>query len=98
MVAKRAGAPAGTTVVLRVAGSTPPSLPWSATTAAARLLPERPGAPTVRISTDRETFIVLAGGRRRTRRRRAVAIEGDAELGRRILDGHGDHPVTHLAA
>ena len=48
-------------------------------------LTEPPADPTVTLQTDRESFIVLAGGRR-TPEPGAVSVTGDAELGQRILD------------
>jgi uncharacterized protein (TIGR03083 family) len=83
VVAKRAGAPAGTTVELLVSGSRP-VVAVVGDDGRGRLLPEGAESPTVRISTDRETYIVLAGGRRPPAPS-AVALEGDAELGSRIL-------------
>jgi uncharacterized protein (TIGR03083 family) len=84
VVARRAGAPAGTTVVLRVAGGAPVAT-LVGDDGRGTIIAEPPESPTVRISTDRATFIVLAGGRRRPDPR-AVAIEGDQGLARRILD------------
>lgn len=84
VVARRAGAPAGTTVVLRVAGSRPVAVAVG-DDGRGRLLAEAPETPTVRLSTDRETFLLLAGGRRAPEPG-AVAIEGDPELAGRLLD------------
>lgn len=84
VVAKRVGAPEGTSVVLRVNGSKPLSVRVNAEGRGVRV-PEIPSDPTVRINTDRETFICLAGGRRAPGPG-AVGLDGDQELGRRILD------------
>lgn len=84
VVAKRVAAPEGTTVVLRMPGSRPFSVRVNAEGRGVRL-PDLPADPTVRISTDRETFVCLAGGRR-TPAPGAVGIDGDQELGRRILE------------
>lgn len=84
VVAKRVGAPEGTTVVLRINGSKPLSVRVNAEGRGVRV-PEIPATPTVRINTDRETFICLAGGRR-SPAPGAVGLDGDQDLGRRILD------------
>jgi len=83
VVAKRAAAPEGTTVVIRLNGSRPLAVRVNAEGRGVRL-PEIPTDPTVRINTDRETFICLAGGRRDPEPG-AVGLDGDQELGRRIL-------------
>jgi uncharacterized protein (TIGR03083 family) len=90
VVGKKAGAPPNTTVVFEVHGSpkivatisVPPE-------GRAVLLDAAPDDPTVRIVTDRRTFARLAGGRwsgDHARRMGALSVEGDAELGRRIVD------------
>ncbi|MFN8192944.1 MAG: maleylpyruvate isomerase family mycothiol-dependent enzyme [Nocardioidaceae bacterium] len=84
VVAKRVGAPAGTTVVLRMPGSRPLSVRVNTEGRGVRV-PEVPADPTVRISTDRETFVCLAGGRRAPAPGE-VGLDGDQELGHRILD------------
>lgn len=83
VLAKRVSAPEGTTVVLEVEGSDP----FAATVDGdGRGRPvDPPTEPTVRIRTDRESFILLAGGRRAPASD-AVALEGEEELGRRVLD------------
>ncbi|WP_426245616.1 maleylpyruvate isomerase family mycothiol-dependent enzyme [Nocardioides sp. LHG3406-4] len=84
VVAKRVGAAPGTTVVLEVAGQ-----PTTAVTVNAKgrgeLLTEVPTSPDVTISTDRESFILLAGGRRTPAPGR-VTLSGDTGLGQRVLD------------
>jgi hypothetical protein len=47
-------------------------------------LPEPPADPTVTLRMDRESFIRLAGGRCEPEPG-AVAVEGDRELGDRVL-------------
>lgn len=84
VVAKRVGAPEGTTVVLRIPGSRPLSVRVNPEGRGVRI-PEIPTTPTVRINMDRETFICLAGGRRPAGPG-DVGLDGDQELGRRILD------------
>lgn len=84
IVAKRAEAPPGTTVVLEVAGQPPTSVVVDETGRGQALAAE-PADPTVRIATDRESFTLLAGGRRAPEAGR-VRVTGDVELGRRVLD------------
>ncbi|MCW4384865.1 maleylpyruvate isomerase family mycothiol-dependent enzyme [Salinibacterium sp. SYSU T00001] len=83
VIAKRAGAAPGATVVFELAG-----LPVVAfgvgDDGRGRPLAEIPEQPTVRIRTDLESYIALAGGRRAPLEG-AVAIEGDEELAERIL-------------
>jgi uncharacterized protein (TIGR03083 family) len=90
VVGKKAGAPAGSTVVFVVQGSpeivaaisVPPE-------GRAVLLDDAPADPTVRITTDRRTFARLAGGRwdgAHARTTGVVRVDGDAGLGDRIVD------------
>ncbi|MFN7151146.1 MAG: hypothetical protein ACK4V6_16925, partial [Microthrixaceae bacterium] len=83
VVAKRVGAPTGTSVVLAVQGSTPVAVLVDDNGRGQRIDP--PADPTVTISTDRASFILLAGGRREPTAG-AVAVDGDAALGARIVD------------
>ena len=84
VVGKRVGAPAGTTVVLEVAGHAPYAV---AVGDDGRARPaEVTGEPTTCLAMDREAFILLAGGRREPAPG-SVAVSGDAELGRRVLAG-----------
>jgi uncharacterized protein (TIGR03083 family) len=90
VVGKKAGAPAGTTVVFDVVGASP----IVATIAVppqgrAALVDAVPASPTVRVTTDRRTFARLAGGRwsgDHARRHGVVAVDGDRALGTRIVD------------
>lgn len=84
VVAKRVGAPAGTTVVLELDGSSPMAFEVSETGRGERL-PEPPTDPTVLLRMEREALIRLAGGRCRPEPGSVEAV-GDEELGRRILD------------
>jgi uncharacterized protein (TIGR03083 family) len=84
VVAKRVGAPAGTTVVVEIAGSTPIAFTVN-DNGRGEQLAEIPADPTVRVVTDREAFIVLAGGRR-TPEPGSVVVTGDTMLGQKILD------------
>ena len=47
-------------------------------------LPQLPDAPTVRLTMDRETFIVRAGGRRPAQPGE-IEVEGDTQLGHQIV-------------
>lgn len=80
VVGKRAGAPAGTTVVLEVEGSDPAAVQVNDDGRARSV--EQPAEPTVRMALSREEFIVMAGGRRTPQ---GVAIEGDESLGQAVL-------------
>lgn len=90
VLAKRVGAPPGTTAVLDVAGSAPYAYVVNESGRGERL-PEVPAAPTVTLRMDRESFIVQAGGRREPEPG-AVAVEGDGDLGQRILDALATTP------
>jgi uncharacterized protein (TIGR03083 family) len=85
VVAKRAGAPPGTSVVLRVTGSPTVAVVVGDDGRGSTLAEsDVVGQPTVRIDTDRESFILMAGGRRPADEQ-AIAVEGDPELADRIL-------------
>ncbi|MFC6287260.1 maleylpyruvate isomerase family mycothiol-dependent enzyme [Nocardioides sp. GCM10027113] len=84
VLAKRAAAEPGTTVVLEVEGSEPVAFAVSEARRGVRL-DEVPADPTVHLATDRETFVLLAGGRRAPGPG-AVKVGGDEELGRRLLE------------
>lgn len=84
VLAKRVGAPAGTTVVLELEGSDPAAFGVTDSRRGEQLT-ELPDEPTVRLSMDRESFILLAGGRRAPEPG-AIRIDGDEELGNRIVD------------
>src|SRR6476659_6630271 len=63
VLAKRVGAPAGTTAVLEVGGQ--PPVAFAVTDAGRGVpLPTLPADPTVCLRLEREAFVVLAGGRR----------------------------------
>ncbi|TWG90447.1 uncharacterized protein (TIGR03083 family) [Nocardioides sp. J9] len=84
VLGKRVSPPAGTTAVLAVEGSAPVAVEVGED-GRGRPLPAVPDEPAVRLDMDRETFILLAGGRR-TPGADAVRISGDADLGQRIVD------------
>lgn len=81
VLAKRAGAQPGQTLVAHVGDAT---VAFGIDDAGkGRALPETPAEPTVTLTMDRETFIKLAGGR--SRDASAVKVEGDPDLAARIL-------------
>ena len=82
VLARKAGGAPGQSVVLEVDGS--PVV--YAVDEAGRGVPlsEAPAAPTVVLRTDRESFIRLAGGRGEVPAA-GVVVEGDEELGRRVV-------------
>ncbi|MBZ5735764.1 maleylpyruvate isomerase family mycothiol-dependent enzyme [Nocardioides sp. TRM66260-LWL] len=90
VLGKRAGAPAGTTLVLEVVGpqDEEPAVDVFAVgideSGRGRPLAEPPAEPTVRLRTDRATFVALAGGRLGAADA-DVTVEGDAALGARVL-------------
>ena len=90
VLAKRVGAPAGTTIVLEVAGHGPIAFTVNESGRGERLA-EMPATPTVTLRMDRESFIVQAGGRRRAEPG-AIAVEGDAALAEQILDALATTP------
>lgn len=83
VVGKKVRPPAGTSAVLAVEGSAPVAVQVD-DTGRARTLEQVPAEPDVRLSMDRETFIVLAGGRCAAAPD-AVRVDGNAELGDRIV-------------
>lgn len=93
VVGKKAGAPPNTTVVFEIAGTLPISAAIAVPPEGRALLLDAPvDAPSVRIAMDRRTFTRLAGGRWSGERARAngtVRIDGDTELGNRIVDNLG---------
>ena len=83
VLAKGVGAPSGTSAVLEVEGSQPVAAEVGED-GRGRLLAAPPAVPTVRLVTDRESFLLRAGGRREVPLER-FAIAGDADLGARIV-------------
>ena len=90
IVAKRAGAPVGSVVRLEVAGHEPATAVVGEDGRGRRATPDD-GEPTVTLSMDRETFILLAGGRRPAASG-DVRVSGDTALGERILASMGVTP------
>ena len=84
VLAKRVGAPPGTSAVLAVEGSEPVTAVVDEDGRGA-LRPDRPASPTVLLEMDRETFVLIAGGRR-TAPAGAVRMSGDPGLGGRLLE------------
>jgi uncharacterized protein (TIGR03083 family) len=90
VLAKRVGAPAGTTVVLELEGSAPYAFAVSDAGRGERL-PDAPQDPAVLLRMDRDAFIRLAGGRCEPEPG-SFSVEGDQELGGRILDAIATTP------
>ena len=89
VVGKKAAAPDGTTVVIVLESPLEETLAIGVEGGRARMLDTVPDSPTVRITTDGETYARLACGRGDPAAARAagsVRIEGDEELGARIVD------------
>jgi len=84
VVGKRVAPPAGTSAVLAVTGCPTRAVEVNESGRAVAL-PVPPTEPDVVLEMDREAFIVIAGGRRWPDDE-SVTVEGDAELGRKILD------------
>lgn len=83
VIAKKAGAAPGSTVVVDVGGSEPAAFTVNDAGRGERLA-ELSADPTVTLRMDRESFVVLSGGRR-SPQPGAVTVEGDRELGQRIV-------------
>lgn len=83
VVAKRAAAPAGTVVRVEVDGHAPVTAVVGAD-GRGRRGDAADGEPTLTLGTDRETFALLAGGRRAPAPG-AVRVDGDADLAARVL-------------
>lgn len=81
-VGKRAGAPDGSTVTFALAGPAGRDV-HVAVDGRAAVVPALDGPPTVTVRSDVLTFTRLAGGR--TTDTAGVEVDGDAELGARIL-------------
>ena len=90
VLAKRVGAPSGTTVVLDLEGSAPYAFTVNAAGRGERL-PEAPAAPDVLLRMDREAFIRLAGGRCDPEPG-TFEVAGDQDLAGRILDAMATTP------
>lgn len=90
VLAKRVGAPAGTSVVLAIEGHDPVAYAVDENGRGARLA-AAPDRPTATLRTDRESFVLLAGGRR-SPGPDAVVVEGDASLGQQVLDALATTP------
>ncbi|MFN8081502.1 MAG: maleylpyruvate isomerase family mycothiol-dependent enzyme [Kineosporiaceae bacterium] len=85
VLGKRAGAPAGATLIVEIGDDRPRGFVVSAS-GRGEPMRELPADPTVRLRMDVGSFAMLAGGRR-SPEPGAVVIEGDEHLGRRVLAG-----------
>ena len=90
VVGKRVQAPVGSVVRLEVAGHTPVTVAVGEDGRGRRATPED-GEPTVTLAMDRETFVVLAGGRR-VAAADDVRLTGDTALGERVVSSLGVTP------
>lgn len=90
VLAKRVGAPAGTTAVLDLEGSAPFAFTVNDAGRGERL-PAVPDDPTVTLRMSREAFIRVAGGRCEPEPG-TVAVSGDEPLAGRILDAMATTP------
>lgn len=90
VLAKRVGAPAGTTALLEIDGSAPYAFAVNDAGRGERLTAP-PADPTVTLRMEREAFICLAGGRRAPEDG-TVEVSGDADLGGRILGSMATTP------
>ncbi len=85
VLVKRGGAGAGTTAVLEIDGHSPAAVGVD-DHGRGRSVDVVPADPTARLAMSRETFILLAGGRRPAEPG-AVALSGDTDLGARVVAG-----------
>ena len=85
VLGKRAGAAPGTTLLVYVEGH-PPTAVTVNSSGRGEVLAEEPSEPTVTLRMDRETFLLLAGGRRPAAAEH-VTVEGDRDLAARVLAG-----------
>jgi uncharacterized protein (TIGR03083 family) len=83
VLAKRAGAPTGTSLVVEVEGHAPVGFVVDAEGRGVPLA-HVPADPTVGLAMSRGTFVVLAGGRR-TPEQVEVTVTGDPDLAARVL-------------
>lgn len=90
VLAKRVGAPAGTTAVLELEGSDPFAFAVNDAGRGERLT-TAPAAPTVTLRMDREAFIRLAGGRCQPEPG-TLAVAGDEALADRIIQALATTP------
>jgi uncharacterized protein (TIGR03083 family) len=94
VVAKRAGAPVGSVVRLEVEGHEPATAVVGEDGRGRRGTPDDipdGGEPTATVAMDRETYVLLAGGRREAAPD-AVRVSGDADLAARVLSAMGVTP------
>jgi uncharacterized protein (TIGR03083 family) len=84
VLGKKVGAPTGTSLVLELDGSAPVAFEVDESGRGQRL-ESAPADPTATLRMDRESFIRLAGGRCAAEPGR-ISIDGDTQLGQRVLD------------
>ncbi len=90
VVGKKAGAPPGSIVAFEITGAVPLEAAVVVPPEGRAIVSDAPPEePTVRLAMDRRTFTRLAGGRwsgEHARTHGTVQIDGDAELGNRVVD------------
>ncbi|NYE36561.1 uncharacterized protein (TIGR03083 family) [Nocardioides cavernae] len=91
IVGKRAQAPVGSVVRLEVAGHAPVTAVVG-DDGRGRRGTAGDGDPTVTLAMRRETFVLLAGGRRAPAAAGEVRVSGDAALGERVVSSMGVTP------
>lgn len=88
VVGKRADAPDGSTVVIDVTGPAARTIAVEVAEGRARIRTDVPDDPTARITLDTQTFACLMTGRwGRHEAAGRLALEGDQDLARRVVDG-----------
>jgi uncharacterized protein (TIGR03083 family) len=85
VVAKRAGAPDGTTFGLRLTGPVTTERAVTVEAGRGRLLDEMPARLSAALTMGSETYVVLAMGRQPADDRTDIGVEGDAELANAVL-------------
>lgn len=86
VVGKRAKAPEGSTVVLRVTGPIERTVPVTIVEGRAKVVDEVPAEVLSEVSMDAETFLVLALGRRTAEEMAdGWSVTGDQDLGRAVV-------------
>jgi uncharacterized protein (TIGR03083 family) len=89
VVGKKVAPPDGSSIVFEVTGPLGRTVTVSMAGGRATLAPEAPGCPAVRLVLDAEVFWMLGCGRvapQQVLEDRAVAFEGDGDLGRRVVE------------
>src|SRR5262249_54568893 len=87
VIGKRAAAPEGSTSVISITDPVERTIPIVVEGGRAKIVDAPPADPLVTISTDTETFLVLAVGRQAASTRAdRIVVTGDDALGQAIVD------------